>query len=325
MNSGVQQRWVVRQEPGRGAADEWQRVLAATHLAFDLSVPADRMFTGTVVRTRVGFMDLVECRSTPFTGRRGSGMTGEPGADRFGIQILCRGTEHVRSPGSEPVVLSAGALQLWDGMRPVRLDVMTPFVKRTLVFPRERVVNACPRLAEVESLPALGGLPSAGMLTRYVGAMVAELSEMDDRMRETACDIALELIRSIVEPSLPDARAARRDALRARARRYVRAHLADPRLGPETIARALSVSRRTLHNAFQGSDSTVASLVRTARLARSKEDLADPGGGSVTEIAYRWGFADATHFSQAFKREYGMTPREVRALGTRKPCAEPMV
>lgn len=64
----------------------------------------------------------------------------------------------------------------------------------------------------------------------------------------------------------------------------------------------------------------MASLVRRERLARCMEDLQQPGGGSVTRIAFRWGFCDTAHFCRSFKREFGMTPSTVRhgALELRK-------
>jgi AraC family transcriptional regulator, positive regulator of tynA and feaB len=53
-------------------------------------------------------------------------------------------------------------------------------------------------------------------------------------------------------------------------------------------------------------------LVRAERLARCLEDLQRANGGSVTDIAFRWGFCDAAHFSRVFKRAFGVTPSDVR-------------
>jgi AraC family transcriptional regulator, positive regulator of tynA and feaB len=62
--------------------------------------------------------------------------------------------------------------------------------------------------------------------------------------------------------------------------------------------------------------------VRRERLARCYEDLELASGGSVTEIAFRWGFRDAAHFSRVFKREFAATPSEVRhAALDREPAA----
>ena len=63
---------------------------------------------------------------------------------------------------------------------------------------------------------------------------------------------------------------------------------------------------------FEDVDESVAGLVRTERLARCLEDLQRVNGGSVTDIAFRWGFCDAAHFSRVFKRAFGVTPSEVR-------------
>jgi AraC family transcriptional regulator, positive regulator of tynA and feaB len=92
----------------------------------------------------------------------------------------------------------------------------------------------------------------------------------------------------------------------------VKTHLQDPKLGPASIARAYAISVRALHALFEDVDASVAGLVRTERLARCLEDLQRPNGGSVTDIAFRWGFCDAAHFSRVFKRAFGVTPSEVR-------------
>jgi AraC family transcriptional activator of tynA and feaB len=111
---------------------------------------------------------------------------------------------------------------------------------------------------------------------------------------------------------VPTGREARRSALRAEVRRYVRSHLQDPALDPEAIAFAHAVSVRALHALFEDTGESVAALVRRERLARCLEDLERPTGGSVTEIAFRWGFRDAAHFSRVFKRQFEATPTEVR-------------
>ena len=79
---------------------------------------------------------------------------------------------------------------------------------------------------------------------------------------------------------------------------------------------AATLSVRALHAAFEDTGESVAGLVRRERLARCYEDLERPSGGSVTEIAFRWGFRDAAHFSRAFKREFDVTPSDVRHVAT---------
>ena len=214
--------------------------------------------------------------------------------------------------GEREMSLQPGAMVLWDGMQPTEIEIVEPFRKRTLLFPRTRVLAVCPRLGAVSRLPSLSDSPSARLLVRYMNALAIEQPELDAAAGAAAGTAALELLRAAVEPNLPASRAASRSAMRAEIGRYVRTHLQDPHLGPATIARAYAMSVRTLHSLFEDAEMSVAGLVRTERLARCMEDLQQPNGGSVTDIAFRWGFCDAAHFSRVFKREFGATPSEVR-------------
>ena len=197
-------------------------------------------------------------------------------------------------------------------MQPTEVEIVEAFYKRTLLFPREQVFAVCPRLAEVSALPSLAGSGSARLLVRYMNALALELPQLETAAAAAAANAALELLRAAIEPNLPSDRSATRTAMRAEIARYVRTHLQDPALGPASIARAYAMSVRALHALFEDVDASVAGLVRSERLARCLEDLRQRNGGSVTDIAFRWGFCDAAHFSRVFKREFGSTPSEVR-------------
>lgn len=87
--------------------------------------------------------------------------------------------------------------------------------------------------------------------------------------------------------------------------------LAEPDLSPSMLARELHVSVRTLHRAFASEEQTAAQYIRQRRLERARLDLlASAGRPNITEIAAHWCFADASHFTRAFKNQYGQTPTE---------------
>ncbi|MDX2642249.1 helix-turn-helix domain-containing protein [Streptomyces sp. PA03-1a] len=100
-----------------------------------------------------------------------------------------------------------------------------------------------------------------------------------------------------------------RPSLRTAARNCVEARLLDPHLSPAEVARTLSVSVRTLHRAFAEVDESLMAYVRRRRLERAREELVALGGRyTVSAVAARWHFADVSHFSRAFKRQFGETP-----------------
>ncbi len=273
-------------------------------------------FHGAVTRRAIGELMLVDCAASPFLGDRTSAIVdAQRGAGRsediLGFQFVHKGVELVREGGRE-LALTPGDVVLWDGRQPTEVEIVEPFYKRTLLFPRERVLALCPRLGELSALPSLEGSASARLLVRYMNALAAELGQLDPAATVAAANAALELLRAAVEPSVPSSRSATRAAMRAEIRRYVRTRLQDPLLGPASIARAYAMSVRALHALFEDAETSVAGMVRSERLARCMEDLNRANGGSVTDIAFRWGFCDAAHFSRVFKREFGVTPTEIR-------------
>ncbi|MGH2883080.1 MAG: helix-turn-helix domain-containing protein, partial [Solirubrobacteraceae bacterium] len=309
------ERWHAAGGDQARRLDSWADILAATHLAFEVHsthhTPGD--FRGAVTRRPVGDLMLVDCAASPFLGHR-SGAVMSPEAKHeeiLGFQLVCRGIETVRE-GARGLSLTPGNVVLWDGQQPTDVEIVEAFHKRTLLFPRDRVLAVCPRLAELRALPPLDDNAPARLLVRYMNALALEQPKLEAAAGFAAANAALELLRAAVEPSVPTTRAAAREAMRAEIRRYVRNHLQDPELGPASIARAYSISVRALHALFEDVDASVAGLVRSERLARCLEDLQRPNGGSVTDIAFRWGFCDAAHFSRVFKRAFGLTPSDVR-------------
>jgi AraC-like DNA-binding protein len=56
------------------------------------------------------------------------------------------------------------------------------------------------------------------------------------------------------------------------------------------------------------------------RLAYAHRLLADPRSAHrrISDIAFEAGFGDLSRFNKAFRRQYGVTPSDVRAMALRK-------
>ncbi len=102
----------------------------------------------------------------------------------------------------------------------------------------------------------------------------------------------------------------------------IEAQLSDPELSPASVAAMQGVSIRHLHRLFRQAGVSFGNFVRRRRLERCRDDLSDPrfDGLPLTEIAYRWGFSDSSHFSRCFPSAFGCTAREFRAG---QACARP--
>ena len=81
------------------------------------------------------------------------------------------------------------------------------------------------------------------------------------------------------------------------------------------IARVVGTSSRHLNRLFLAElGATPTAFRETLRLARAHE-LIIGTELSITDIAFRCGFADAAHFTRRFKRRYGSTPLQARLDG----------
>lgn len=87
-----------------------------------------------------------------------------------------------------------------------------------------------------------------------------------------------------------------------------REHLSDEAFGVEHLAATAGQNRSTLYRRLRDlTGQTPSTFLRRTRLKRAAE-LLTSGEGTVSEVAYAVGFKSVSHFSQAFRRAYGVTP-----------------
>jgi len=98
--------------------------------------------------------------------------------------------------------------------------------------------------------------------------------------------------------------------------RHVDGHLFDADLTAEAAARRFGISTRKLYYLFEEIGG-FALHVQEQRLRRARAALFDPSGErrSIADIASDHGFAHRSTFVAAFRRLFGMSPREMRQLG----------
>jgi len=106
------------------------------------------------------------------------------------------------------------------------------------------------------------------------------------------------------------------DILLVRVKAFAREHLGDPTLDPSRIAAATHVSLRHLYKTCAKANLRLEQWIIDQRLAAAREDLArrESGSVAVSEVSYKWGFTNPSHFARRFRSAYGMSPREWQAV-----------
>jgi len=229
----------------------------------------------------------------------------------------CRGEQDGRR-----CVVTPGSFAVFDTTRPYILEFEeepngTPWRVLSFRVPREQLMFLVPQqvtsTARTVDAKVGAGAVAADMMTSLWGSQ-EHLSPASRLALDHACTevIATALGAFEVARDAP-ARNSVNDALRASINRFVQERLARGPVTAAEAARHVGVSVRKLHQLYTGSGSTFGASVRDVRIQRAARQLQDGSFDmTVTDIAHRWGFCDASHFTRAFKATYGVSPTAYR-------------
>jgi AraC-like DNA-binding protein len=96
-----------------------------------------------------------------------------------------------------------------------------------------------------------------------------------------------------------------------RVRQIVAALLASGSPRVHLVAGSVRTSARTLQRRLQGVGLTYAGVVQQVRFEVASQMLRDPGR-KIGDVARTLGYSDPSHFTRAFQRWTGLTPRAFR-------------
>jgi transcriptional regulator GlxA family with amidase domain len=96
------------------------------------------------------------------------------------------------------------------------------------------------------------------------------------------------------------------------------AHLDKEGFDTVKLGRALALSRTQLYRRLKPLIGfSPAHYIRFVRLSKAK-DFLDKEDLTVSEVAYKTGFASHSHFTRAFRTQFGFKPSEIRQLQNKK-------
>lgn len=243
--------------------------------------------------------------------------------------ITSRTKEHLREQPNQMLlmncVLSGSSRGLMDDTpvtRPVgSVDVLDLSVESTLVFKETRVLSvAFPRgLVDIESgrRPPYCSLAPGSLQGQMVASTLREIvGRLPTTPRAEAPAIAegyAALLRGLLRTgSGEEERGSLQAAMRAAILSYIDRRLDDQGLNAVDLCRAFGMSRATLYRLFEEAGG-VQAAIRKRRLARCLADLLRRRDGTpVREVAERYGFTHASHFTRCFKETFLLAPSDVK-------------
>jgi AraC-like DNA-binding protein len=283
--------------------------------------PLDReAFVGRLTRTEVGQIRLAEARSEPAVVRHSRQHVARAREAVFMLCLQLDGMSVNRQQGRESV-LRYGDFHLLDSSRPYEVSFEQPNRMLVLSIPQPDLARRMPNPESVVAIPISGRAGVAGLLSSLLCNFWQQRRTGDDtylspRFSEAVLDLIASAYATLktAAPESSSVAVARREQIRG----YIEAHLHDPSLTPGSVAAAVHLSPRRLHQLFEPDGETVGAYILRRRLeecARAMRDVSQRSR-TVTEIAFLYGFNNASHFGRVFRERYHATPSDYRRHAT---------
>lgn len=269
-------------------------------------------FDARVTGGDVGPMSVAAISGLPHRVARTTDLINESDPERMLFYLVRRGTLRLEQ-GGRTCELRTGEFAGQDTSTPSAFHATSGFDVLMLAVPKWLLGDLNDTIA-ARTATRVGGVDSP--LVRFAAPMLAGLERTADRdgmpsdAGAVVAEMLLPLLHALYVADESD-RLTRGAVLLEQMRQYALAHLSDPDLGPEQLARVHYVSVRYVHKLFAPLGG-VSTWIRERRLEGAAHDLRSTER-TVSEIAARWGYRDPSSFARAFRHRTGLSPSGVRA------------
>ena len=275
-------------------------------------------FTGAIHQQQLGQVGFAAIKSSPLDVYRRRSHISQVSDAAYLVKIQVEGEGVVRQCGRE-AHLYPGDFTMCLSSEPYDLHFESDYSQVVLAVPQPMLEECVKQPNQHLGVRMDATVGANGLFSQFVTSIARGLDTMDGVLAQRLEANVIDLLSTTLSYAQE---AQKRNLLKdgvqreyiQRIKHFIRRNLAKEELGPESIAAAHDISTRYLHMLFVDESVSISRYIQQLRLEHCRAALAAPdfAAYSVSEIAYRFGFKDASHFSRAFKAEFQQTPARYR-------------
>lgn len=296
----------------------WREWCSGIHGTLQISLDADA-FEGLTARQRTATYELVNwCSGEELIARSSRDIRGDE-RGHYEILVPLNGSQYVGSADADQRLVP-GAMALLPIDSPFHLAHRSGASAVTLIVPAQRLDDRMARSAAGRHAHILGDAGLPRVCRDLIVSLYSAREDLSGSEFDLICDRVVDLFSLALagESEIPVDTGA--DAVFAAVRRYIRENATDPDLSIGSMAADISWSPRYIQAVLARNGTTATDLIRAERLELARTRLTSPAfaGHNVAAVGASVGFGSPSAFAAAFRRHFGVTPREVRAgqIGT---------
>ncbi|OHZ37165.1 hypothetical protein BBL07_14725 [Agrobacterium vitis] len=291
----------------------WRDVLCNVYVALDPETPSKKDFRGAVTDhpfDEIGISNIASLKQT--IARTTSGIRRDTNAYCF-LNLQVAGTCRIRQ-GNRDAITMPGEFTIVDSSEPFLLDYTSDtWEQYAFKIPKHMFDSHVGH--EFVARTVTDRTPIGKVVVDFLASIARNpenLRHSSINMTKTIIDLVAMSLRASTPERDDDRRRTFRSPLRQSVLRYVELNFADPEISPAKVAAHFGISTRYLHKLLEEHGETLGQIILAKRLDRCASELRKGTCLTISEAAFRWGFNDMSYFSRAFRRRFGVAPRDYR-------------
>jgi len=294
----------------------WNDVICETYVKLDCDAPSDHNFRGDITSYDFPDLSFSIVNSTDQTVNRTKTAISNDSDNWFITSFQTKGQGKIRQNDRE-AYLSAGDFAIYDSSRPYTLEMQGEFEQIVLKLPTSALTS---KLKGIEDLTAqaVSSKKGAGhVLINMLQALKDEAGNLDQTCAAAISSGIVSVLtgglQSLVKTDISEQSNLSNYHIQ-RIKNVIHQQLHNPKLNIESLSELVGLSNSHIHRLFQSQPESASQYLWRCRLDACQRDIINPFNKhtSLAEIAFRWGFNDAAHFSRLYRSNFGCTPSQQR-------------